>query len=87
MAVIILGGDQLFAAIQIPPPAIYETIKNNKMVAGMLTYLAGNFLKSAVSNTGAFEIFINGTLVSSAIKNKIIMTPETVAKQVIRFLR
>ena len=86
MAAIILAGDQLFAKLRIQPPAIYETIKNNKFMAGIMTYFAGKMLKSFVTSTKAFEIYINGDLVSSAINSGSIMKPETLAKQVLRYL-
>ncbi len=85
-AVIIMAGDQLFAKMQIQPPAIYNTIKNNKMMAGVMVYFAGNFVKSFITSTKAFEIFINGTLVSSALQTGTMMSPQTLAKEVLNYI-
>ena len=86
MAAIIIAGDQIFAKLQIQPPAIYNTLKNNKMVAGAMTYFAGNFLKSFLVSTKAFEIFVNGSLVSSALETGTIMNPDTLAREIMRFI-
>ena len=63
MGLIIIGGDQIFAKLGITPPQIYETIKAHKMMAGMMIFMFGNMMKTYVTNTGAFEVFINGMLV------------------------
>ena len=81
-----MAGDQIFAKMGIQPPAIYTTVKNNKMVAGAMVYFAGNFLKSFITSTKAFEIFINNELVSSAIESGAIMSPQTLAKEVLNYL-
>ncbi len=86
IAAIIIAGDQLFARMQVQPPQIYQTIKNNKMIAGMIVYFAGNFLKSFVTSTKAFEIYINRNLVSSALQTGTIMSPQTLAKELLNYV-
>ncbi len=83
---LILFGDQIFAKLQMTPPPIYETIKNNKVIAGLVTYMAGNFAKSFVTSTRAFEIYINNELVSSALESGTMMSPQTLAKTVLKYV-
>ena len=63
MGIIIVGGDTIFSKLGIHPPAIYETIKAHKVMAGMMAVMLGNMAKSYLTNTGAFEVYINGALV------------------------
>ena len=84
-AFILLVGDQLFVKLQIQQPEIYQLIRKNKLVTGAIVYFLGYFLKSLITNTGAFEIYINGNLVSSALKYNKIMLPQTLAKQIKNF--
>lgn len=84
---IIIAGDQIFAKFQITPPQIYQKIKDNKLIAGVFVYFAGNFLKSFITSTKAFEIYINHALVSSALETGTMMSPQTLSKEVLKYIK
>ena len=84
LAVILLAGDIIFSRLGITPPGIYNVFKSNKLVFGLGIFLGGNFLKSFITKTRAFEIFINNALVSSAIKSKAIMPIEDIINEVLK---
>lgn len=60
---IVVFGDQLFAALGMPVPDLYNQVKDKKFMVGMATWFLGNMLQSSLHSTGAFEIFFNGTQV------------------------
>ena len=65
----IFAGDQIFAALGAgpPPPAWLARLTANKPTAALGAWLGGNMLTSAVTGTGAFEIYFDGDLVSSKL--------------------
>ena len=63
MAILIVGGDTIFAKLKIQPPSLYNIIKEHKVMAGMMVFMLGNLAKGYFTNTGAFEVYINGALV------------------------
>jgi thioredoxin reductase-like selenoprotein T len=60
---LIVMGDSIFQQLGSTPPAFYQTLKNNKLISGLVVYMAGNFLKSQITSTQAFEIYVNEKLV------------------------
>mmetsp|Transcript_2603 Transcript_2603/g.2668 ORF Transcript_2603/g.2668 Transcript_2603/m.2668 type:complete len:103 (-) Transcript_2603:104-412(-) len=49
------------------PEQVFETLERKKWGAAMMTFFIGNLLSGNISSTGAFEIFLNGKLISSKI--------------------
>lgn len=86
IGIIVMGGDVMFAKLGVQPPRVYNFVKNNKMVAGMLLWFGGNFLKSYVTRTHAFEVYLNDTLISSVIKSGGIMPLDAMVDQVMKYM-
>lgn len=63
-----VAGDHVFGYLQIPYPAWYMYMKNNKIQAGIIMFFGLNLVSSWASSTGAFEIIYNGTILYSGIK-------------------
>ena len=62
---ICFAGENAFNFIGRPAPQWYlQHIANNRMGAGMAVWFVGNMATSALSQTGAFEIYADGHLVS-----------------------
>ncbi|XP_024187546.1 selT-like protein isoform X1 [Rosa chinensis] len=67
----ILGGEQIFQRMgMVPPPSWYESLKANRFGSIASSWLLGNFLQSYLHSTGAFEVFCNGELVFSKLKEE-----------------
>ena len=49
---------------------VFDWIENNRMILGMGAFLGGKILVGMITNTGAFEIYLNDKLIWSAINNK-----------------
>jgi selT/selW/selH-like putative selenoprotein len=65
--IIMVTGDSLFQALQIPIPEIVKTIQNNK-----LPFFIGLFLMNNIANgmvaTGAFEVYLGDQLIFSKLQ-------------------
>lgn len=62
---VVVFGDQLFAALGMPAPALYADIRDKKLVFGMGIWVVGNMVQSSLNSTGAFEIYYAGARVSA----------------------
>lgn len=60
----LLGGEQLFAALGMPVPELYQQYKDKKTGIVMGVWLLGNALQNQLISTGAFEVFYDGERVS-----------------------
>ena len=49
---------------------VFDWIENNRMILGMGAFLGGKILVGMITNTGAFEIYLNEKLIWSAVNNK-----------------
>ena len=56
------------------PSQIFDFFENKSPVSIVLVFIIGNGIVNALSNTGAFEVFINNELVYSKIKLGSIIT-------------
>eukprot|EP00245_Coleochaete_scutata_P000680 TRINITY_DN1078_c0_g1_i2.p2 TRINITY_DN1078_c0_g1~~TRINITY_DN1078_c0_g1_i2.p2 ORF type:complete len:101 (-),score=21.88 TRINITY_DN1078_c0_g1_i2:129-431(-) len=66
---IALGGDHILPAIGIEnPPQIYQQMRSNKLGAVFSTWIIGNTINNALISTGAFEIYYDGVLLSSKLR-------------------
>lgn len=64
---IMMFGDKLFPMLGMQPPDMYEQVQDKKFAVGMAAWFFGNMASSSLSNTGAFEVFYNGSLVFSKL--------------------
>nr|ACU16773.1 unknown [Glycine max] len=66
--VAIVAGDQIFPRLGITPPPWYYSLRANKFRSIASTWLLTNFLQSFLQSSGAFEVYCNGDLVFSKLK-------------------
>ncbi|KAL2541481.1 SelT-like protein [Abeliophyllum distichum] len=66
---IIVAGEQIFPRLGFAaPPPWYYSLRANKFGSMASTWLLGNFLQSFLQSSGAFEVYCNGELVFSKLK-------------------
>lgn len=66
---IILAGEHIFPRLGYAvPPQWYYSLRANKFGTISSTWLLGNFLQSFLQSSGAFEVYCNGELVFSKLK-------------------
>ncbi|KAK9908239.1 hypothetical protein WJX75_004669 [Coccomyxa subellipsoidea] len=65
----LLGGEQLFAALGVPVPELYQQYKDKKTGIVMGVWLLGNALQNQLISTGAFEVFYDGERVFSKLES------------------
>ncbi|XP_050381317.1 selT-like protein [Argentina anserina] len=67
----ILGGEHIFQRLgMLPPPSWYQSLQANRFGSIATSWLLGNFLQSFLESTGAFEVYCNGELVFSKLKEE-----------------
>jgi len=66
---VLFAGDWLFEKLAIAPPAIYLKAKDNKTMAFIMLFILGNNLIGAFLQTGAFEIYLDGTRIFSKLES------------------
>lgn len=64
---LLLVGDNIFVSMGIPEPALFTHAKKNKMAVIFALFMLNNIASKQLA-TGAFEIFIDDTLVFSKLK-------------------
>jgi selT/selW/selH-like putative selenoprotein len=72
---IIFAGEQIFNALGLPTERL-KKIQENKWMYVMGAFFLGNNIKSAMLQTGAFEIYIDNTLVFSKLQRGRIFEPQ-----------
>jgi len=65
---LLLAGDNIFVSLGIPEPELFTQAKKNKMYVLFALFMLNNFANGALA-TGAFEIYIDDTLVFSKLKS------------------
>ncbi|KAE8705628.1 SelT-like protein [Hibiscus syriacus] len=66
---IIMAGEQIFPMIGITtPPPWYYSLRANKFGSMATAWLLGNVMQSFLQSSGAFEVYCNGELVFSKLK-------------------
>ncbi|XP_019460516.1 PREDICTED: selT-like protein [Lupinus angustifolius] len=66
---VVIGGEQIFPMLGfVAPPPWYNSLRANKFGTVASTWLLGNALQSFLHSSGAFEVYFNGELVFSKLK-------------------
>ena len=65
IAAIALAGEQIFQALNVPPPQLYLQYKDKKGAILLGTWFIGNMFQNSLLSTGAFEVYSNGQQVQS----------------------
>ncbi|XP_008243538.1 PREDICTED: selT-like protein [Prunus mume] len=67
----IMAGEHIFSRLGITtPPPWYHFLKANRFGSIASTWILGNFIQSFLQSTGAFEVYCNGELVFSKLKEQ-----------------
>ncbi|KAL6138888.1 hypothetical protein ACLB2K_064167 [Fragaria x ananassa] len=67
----IIGGEHIFQRLgMVPPPSWYPSLQANRFGSIATSWLLGSFLQSFLQSTGAFEVYCNGELVFSKLKEQ-----------------
>ena len=77
--VFLMFGDGLFSMLGGPPPAWFNSIKENRMMAVGVLFLGNSFAQQLVA-TGAFEIWYDGDLIFSKIEENRWPHPEEIIR-------
>lgn len=65
----VVAGEQIFPMMGfVAPPPWYFNLRANKFGTIATTWLLGNTLQSFLQSSGAFEVYLNGELVFSKLK-------------------
>lgn len=64
---LLLGGEQLFPALGMPVPELYQQYRDKRMGIVLGIWLLGNALQNQLVSTGAFEVYYDGERVSCQI--------------------
>ncbi|XP_057512705.1 selT-like protein [Actinidia eriantha] len=68
---IVMAGEQIFPRLGfVNPPPWYYSLRANRFGTISSTWLLGNFLQSMLQSSGAFEVYCNGELVFSKLKDQ-----------------
>ncbi|CAA6654754.1 unnamed protein product [Spirodela intermedia] len=68
---IMMGGDQILPRLGYNPlPPWYLSLRANKFGTIASTWLLGNFVQNFLQSTGAFEVYCNGYMVFSKLKEQ-----------------
>jgi len=65
--ILMFAGDFIFAQLKMAPPAIFNKMKEKRMMVIMVVMLLGNTLHGAVTSSGAYEVFFDGNLAFSKL--------------------
>ncbi|KAI4328702.1 hypothetical protein L6164_021037 [Bauhinia variegata] len=65
---IIAAGEQIFPRLGMAPPPLYYSLRANRFGSMASTWLLGNFIQSFLQSSGAFEVYCNGELIFSKLR-------------------
>ncbi|XP_028764412.1 selT-like protein [Neltuma alba] len=66
---LVVAGEQIFPKLGIvTPPSWYYSLRANRFGSMASTWLLGNFVQSFLQSSGAFEVYCNGELIFSKLK-------------------
>ncbi|KGN58749.1 selT-like protein [Cucumis sativus] len=67
---IIMAGEHIFPRLGMVPPPWYYSLRANRFGSIASTWLFGNFIQSFLQSSGAFEVYCNGEMVFSKLKEQ-----------------
>jgi selT/selW/selH-like putative selenoprotein len=65
---ILFAGQFIFNKLGMPPPAFYYRLTQNKVLSFFIIMLVGSNIQSLLTKTGAFEIYLNNSLIFSKLR-------------------
>ncbi|XP_022145727.1 selT-like protein [Momordica charantia] len=66
----IMAGEQIFPRLGMAPPPWYYSLRANRFGSIASTWLFGNFIQSFLQSSGAFEVYCDGEMVFSKLKEQ-----------------
>ena len=63
-------GETIFKYLNMTPPAFYYRMQEKKFMVMIGAMLFSNFMSGMITNTGAFEVFLDGKLIFSKLREK-----------------
>ena len=66
---ILIMGETIFQAIGIQTPDFVKKIQESKFLYGIMGFLVTNMIQANLTQTGAFEIKVDGVLVFSKLQS------------------
>jgi hypothetical protein len=75
--ILAFAGDRIIAHFNIPRHPILDKIMASKMLYSMGAWYLGGMLKSAVTQTDAFEVFFDGAPLFSRLQSQPPTFPDT----------
>lgn len=79
-------GDTIFSSMGIGYPSWYLRVRESKMMFGIIGWLVGNMAVQSLTQTGAFEIFVNDQIVFSKLVTNQMPTADIVLDAINRAL-
>lgn len=68
---LVVGGDHIFPRLGYAvPPTWYNSLRQNRFGAAAGVWIIGNALQNTLHSTGAFEVYFDGHLIFSKLKEK-----------------
>ena len=64
----VIAGNTIFNALGVPTPELVKKLQESPWLHGFLVFMIGNSIQSSLLQTGAFEIYVDGTLVFSKLQ-------------------
>mmetsp|Transcript_20094 Transcript_20094/g.52174 ORF Transcript_20094/g.52174 Transcript_20094/m.52174 type:complete len:95 (+) Transcript_20094:423-707(+) len=81
MILLIVGGDPVFAALNMPVPDVVINARESTMSSVFMVYMLGSTVSHNLLNSGAFEVAYNDHLVWSKIETGRVPTWPELIKQ------
>lgn len=63
-------GERAYARLGVETPELIKSVSDNKLQAALMVFWISNIVAANAMNTGAFEVFYDGELVSSKLASK-----------------
>jgi len=76
--IIMFFGDFIFTQLKITPPPIYHQMKEKRFMVVMIVMLLGNNIYNMLMSTGAFEVYIDNSIVFSKLTTGRMPTPQEI---------
>jgi selT/selW/selH-like putative selenoprotein len=78
--VMMFAGEWVFQKLNMPPPQIYHTMQNNKLLFGAFLFMGLNAIQTYVGSSGAFEVLYDGRILFSKLHTGRMPTTDLIMK-------
>ena len=81
-AFLIVAGGFICRKLGIQPPSIYEFLRKHIIIVFVILYMGCNFIRSYITKTRAFEVYLGERLIASTLKSGEIIKVQELIKLV-----